>query len=152
MFVYNVYSIGGRSCVDPNKSSPSPAGDSQGVQSRRTQVSLLDVVPVHSYHMNMNNEPNVSAWTVQELRVELDRYEEELRAEGKPRNTITSYVYPVDRFLKWLDEPYRPIRAAPRSPFRDRPRTARDIVMTGDGGSLDKGAPPDEVGSLQTGR
>lgn len=48
--------------------------------------------------------------------MELDRYEEELGTEGKPRNTITSYVYPVDRFLKWLDEPYRPIRAVPRPP------------------------------------
>jgi hypothetical protein len=44
--------------------------------------------------------------------VELDRYEEELRSTGKARNTVTTYVYPVDRFLNWLDRPYSPIRAA----------------------------------------
>lgn len=45
--------------------------------------------------------------------MELDRYEEELRNAGKARNTITTYVYPVDRFLNWLDRPYSPIRAVP---------------------------------------
>ncbi|HET9732037.1 MAG TPA: hypothetical protein VFP54_05120 [Acidimicrobiales bacterium] len=62
----------------------------------------------------MNNELNRPAWTVEELRLELDRYEEEQRVAGKARNTVTAYVYPVDRFLNWLDGPYRPIRAMPR--------------------------------------
>ncbi len=95
--------------------------------------------------MNMNNEPGTPSWTVEELRVELDRYEEELGREGKPRNTITSYVYPVDRFLKWLGEPYRPIRAVPRPPVTDH-QTGRDVVMMKGGGSLD------ERKSLQVGR
>jgi hypothetical protein len=88
--------------------------------------------------MNMNNEPDTTAWTIEELRVELDRYEEGLGEEGKPRNTITSYVYPVDRFLKWLDEPYRPIRGVPRPPLTDR-RTSRDVVMMAGGRSLPVG-------------
>jgi hypothetical protein len=95
--------------------------------------------------MNMNNEPDTAAWTVEELRVELDRYEEDLGTEGKPRNTITSYVYPVDRFLKWLGEPYRPIRAVSRPPVTDR-RTSRDIVMMAGEGSLGEGR------SVQVGR
>jgi hypothetical protein len=78
---------------------------------------------------NMNNEPEVPAWTIGELRVELDRYEEDLRSEAKPRNTITSYVYPVDRFLRWLDEPYSPIRAT-LPPKSDRP-FSRDTVVVG---------------------
>jgi hypothetical protein len=96
--------------------------------------------------MNRNKEPDAPAWTVEELRVELDRYEEEQRAEGKPRNTITSYVYPVDRFLKWLGEPYRPIRAVARPPVADR-RTSRGVVMmAGGGSSIDGGR------SFQAGR
>jgi hypothetical protein len=98
----------------------------------------------------MNNEPEVPAWTVDEMRVELDRYEEELHLEGKPRNTITSYVYPVDRFLKWLDEPYRPIRTAPL-PRVARPRQRDRIpspTMMADAGSLSREAPLERVGSF----
>jgi hypothetical protein len=89
--------------------------------------------------MNMNKEPDAPAWTVEELRVELDRYEEDQRAEGKPRNTITSYVYPVDRFLKWLAEPYRPIRAVPRPPVPDRGTSGGDVAMMAGGESIDGG-------------
>lgn len=88
--------------------------------------------------MNMNNEPEPAAWTVEELRVELDRYEEDLSTEGKPRNTITSYVYPVDRFLKWLDEPYSPVRSGRRPAQMDR----RDVVMRTAAGPADTGGPP----------
>lgn len=41
-------------------------------------------------------------WTGEDLRDELDRYERELREAGKTRNTVTSYVQPVERFLNWL--------------------------------------------------
>jgi hypothetical protein len=82
----------------------------------------------------MNNEPDTPAWSVQELRVELDRYEEELRTAGKARNTVTTYVYPVDRFLNWLDGPYRPIRAASR-PIADAD-IGRDVVTIAGMGSL----------------
>jgi hypothetical protein len=81
---------------------------------------------------NMNNEPDSSAWTVEELKVELDRYEAELLVADRPRNTITSYVYPVDRFLTWLSRPYRPIRAV-RGPVPN-PGISRAVVM-GPGGS-----------------
>jgi hypothetical protein len=86
----------------------------------------------------MNSNPDTPAWTVEELRVELDRYEEALGTEGKPRNTVTSYVYPVDRFLKWLDQPYRPIRAVPTPPLTDRPFSRR-TVGTADRRSLNEG-------------
>jgi hypothetical protein len=52
------------------------------------------------------------AWTVEELRVELDRYEAELIADSTPRSTITANVYPVHTFLNRLDNPYRPVRAS----------------------------------------
>ena len=60
---------------------------------------------------HMTRGPEDPAWTIEDLRVELDRYEAGLGAEGKARNTITTYVYPVDRFLNWLDRPYSPIGA-----------------------------------------
>ena len=48
--------------------------------------------------------------------MELDRYEAELRGAGKARNTITTYVYPVERFLNWLEGRYRPTRASTAPP------------------------------------
>jgi hypothetical protein len=62
-------------------------------------------------------------WTEEELRTELDRYEAELRDAGKARNTVTTYVQPVERFLNWLEGRYSPARtvagtsaALPNSP------------------------------------
>lgn len=83
--------------------------------------------------MNTPSHPEDPAWTVEELRVELDRYEEELRTAGKARNTITTYVYPVDRFLNWLDAPYSPIRAVP--PPVTGPKTSPDLVSQPSGRS-----------------
>lgn len=51
-------------------------------------------------------------WSEEELRRELNRYETELREAGKSRNTVTSYVQPVERFLNWLLGRYAPKRAA----------------------------------------
>jgi hypothetical protein len=47
-------------------------------------------------------------WTERELREALDRYEMELRAAGKARNTITTYVQHPERFINWLVGAYRP--------------------------------------------
>ena len=58
----------------------------------------------------MNTQPDRPAWTVEELRVELERYEAQMSTARRPRNTITAYVYPVLRFLDFLDRPYSPIR------------------------------------------
>lgn len=52
-------------------------------------------------------------WTDQELRAALDRYELALRDAGKARNTVTTYVQPVERFLNWLGGRYSPTRTAP---------------------------------------
>ena len=67
----------------------------------------------------------------EQLKVELDRYEEELSTRGASlESRITSYVYPVARFLRYLDEPYVPIAAAPsRPPFQSR--ASDDPVMRG---------------------
>ena len=83
--------------------------------------------------MNVNSSPDATAWTVEELRLELDRYEEELLTAGKARNTITTYVYPVDRFLNWLDRPYSPIRTG-AGPVTDA-RTSRDVASARGGRS-----------------
>lgn len=40
----------------------------------------------------------------------LNRYEEELRAAGKTRNTVNTYVQHPERFIKWLDR-QRPTQA-----------------------------------------
>jgi hypothetical protein len=55
-------------------------------------------------------------WTEEELRTELDRYEAELRDAGKARNTVTTYVQPVERFLNWLGGRYSPTRAVAGTP------------------------------------
>lgn len=52
-------------------------------------------------------------WSEQDLREALDRYEMELRAAGKARNTITTYVQHPERFINWLVGGYRPSPAAP---------------------------------------
>lgn len=58
----------------------------------------------------MNNEPR---WSAEELRDQLDRYEEALRAAGKTLNTINTYVQHPERFIKWLEGKYRPTKADP---------------------------------------
>src|SRR5579875_2188660 len=44
-------------------------------------------------------------WSARELRSELNRYEEELRAAGRARNTINTYVQHPERFINWLEGP-----------------------------------------------
>jgi len=50
-------------------------------------------------------------WSARELKGELNRYEEELRAAGKTRNTINTYVQHPERFINWLEGRYRPTQA-----------------------------------------
>lgn len=54
-----------------------------------------------------------SRWTARELRDELNRYEEELRAAGKARNTVSTYVQHPERFINWLTGRYRPAQSDP---------------------------------------
>ena len=56
----------------------------------------------------MTNEPR---WSARELKSALNRYEEELRAAGKTRNTISTYVQHPERFINWLEGRYRPTQA-----------------------------------------
>jgi hypothetical protein len=48
------------------------------------------------------------AWTARELRSELNRYESQLRASGKARNTVATYVQHPERFINWLEGRYHP--------------------------------------------
>src|ERR1039457_6649359 len=52
-------------------------------------------------------------WNTRELRGELNRFEEELRASGKTRNTINTYVQHPERFINWLEGRYRPTMSTP---------------------------------------
>ena len=58
----------------------------------------------------MNSEHR---WSARELRGELNRYEQELRAAGKARNTINTYVQHPERFINWLEGRYRPTQSDP---------------------------------------
>jgi hypothetical protein len=51
---------------------------------------------------------NAPCWTAEELRSRLNEYEKELRAAGKARNTITTYVQHPERFINWLVGSYVP--------------------------------------------
>ena len=52
-------------------------------------------------------------WSAQELRDALTRYEEELRAAGKARNTVNTYVQHPERFINWLEGRYVPVQSGP---------------------------------------
>jgi hypothetical protein len=47
-------------------------------------------------------------WTERDLREALNRFETELRAAGKARNTINTYVQHPERFINWLVGSYTP--------------------------------------------
>ena len=47
-------------------------------------------------------------WTLEELHAELARWERELRAAGKARNTVATYVGRTETFLRWLAGDYHP--------------------------------------------
>ena len=56
--------------------------------------------------------------------MQVDRYEIELRQAGRARNTITSYVYPVERFVRWLEGAYNPSRGGAVPPAGQPPVAA----------------------------
>ena len=78
-------------------------------------------------------------WTAQELRNELDRYEEELRAAGKARNTVNTYVQHPERFINWLVGRYRPVQSngnrKPDSPSDESPDSRTNEQGSTPGGS-----------------
>ena len=47
-------------------------------------------------------------WTLRELRAELQRFEDELRAAGLLPTTVHTYVDRAAVFLRWLAGDYRP--------------------------------------------
>lgn len=85
------------------------------------------------------------SWSEEDLRGALDEYEVQLRAAGKARNTITTYVQHPERFINWLVGQYK-LRPAtkvrsessgtneptrPRSSFatRDEPKATWELVL-----------------------
>lgn len=48
------------------------------------------------------------SWTTDELRLELKKFEAELRAAGLKDSSVETYVDRTARFLKWLDGDYHP--------------------------------------------
>ncbi len=47
-------------------------------------------------------------YSTRELRAELARFEQELRAAGLRESSVVTYVDRTGRFLKWLDGDYHP--------------------------------------------
>lgn len=87
----------------------------------------------------MENEEKCQSWSEEDLRVALDEYELELRAAGKARNTITTYVQHPQRFINWLVGRYKPRPAAsqrekPAQPLsslatRNEPKATWELVL-----------------------
>lgn len=48
------------------------------------------------------------AWSLAQLRSELERYEAELREAGKEQQTIATYIGQSERFVRFLIGDYRP--------------------------------------------
>lgn len=71
-------------------------------------------------------------WTEKDLRAELDRYEVELRAAGKARNTVTTYVQHPERFINWLVGRYeaKPVLAQASPNDRSASRSRYEPLRT----------------------
>lgn len=82
----------------------------------------------------MASEPR---WSARELRAELNRYEAELRAAGKTRNTISTYVQHPERFINWLEGRYRPTQVD--RTWNPGPPTGEPSRGTTDEGSMSGG-------------
>jgi hypothetical protein len=48
------------------------------------------------------------SWTTDELRKELIRFEQELRAAGLRQSSVETYVGRSHIFIRWLDGDYHP--------------------------------------------
>ena len=47
-------------------------------------------------------------WTTEELRIELSRFERELREAGLTDSSVQTYVGRSEIFIRWLDGDYHP--------------------------------------------
>jgi hypothetical protein len=63
-------------------------------------------VPPPEEQVGASVEP--ARYSTAELRDELARFEQELRAAGLKENSVLTYVDRTGRFLKWLDGDYHP--------------------------------------------
>jgi hypothetical protein len=81
----------------------------------------------------MAREPQ---WSARELRSELDRYEAELRAAGKARNTINTYVQHPERFINWLEGRYRPTQVDPN--WNPGPPTGQSVGGRAEEGGMSR--------------
>lgn len=53
-----------------------------------------------------------TTWNTEDLRGELRRFEQELRAANLADSSVTTYVDRSERFIRWLDGDYRPGESA----------------------------------------
>lgn len=52
--------------------------------------------------------PKRTSWTIEELRRDLHRFEDELVEANLKPSTVDTYVQRSDVFLRWLDGKYEP--------------------------------------------
>src|SRR5262249_16894285 len=85
----------------------------EGRGMRRTNSGSTAGPRLDRYYIEYLNEQvtNEPRWSARELKSELNRYEEQLRAAGKTRNTISTYVQHPDRSINGLEGRYRPTQA-----------------------------------------
>jgi hypothetical protein len=81
-----------------------------GLQRRRRQLAApLRKAPATGRSPRQEGTAlNDEHYTVEDLRAELRRFENELRAAGLRENSVSTYVDRTGRFLKWLDGDYHP--------------------------------------------
>ena len=58
--------------------------------------------------MNDHSRTGEPVWTISDLKRELRRFEQELRAAGLRDNTVHTYLNRSETFVRWLAGEYRP--------------------------------------------
>ena len=66
------------------------------------------MLPIRSEALQYRRAMATQTWTLAELYGELERWERELRTEGKSENTINTYIGRSEMFLRWLAGDYNP--------------------------------------------
>jgi hypothetical protein len=54
------------------------------------------------------SRPKRTSWTIEELREDLRRFEDELVDANLKPSTVHTYVQRSDTFVRWLDGKYKP--------------------------------------------
>jgi len=81
---------------------------SLGVSARASCATVRAMLPIRSEALQYRRAMATQTWTLAELYGELERWERELRTEGKSENTINTYIGRSEMFLRWLAGDYNP--------------------------------------------